>query len=273
MSKRPLDTPLIPIPLPPRQSLSVSPVNSNPFDVVERQIGPSDPFECAFESAFRNANNNEQHLEADLHTPNRNTFFKLDDERSNGCSTVTFARTDTTPKLIYDEMSAQTKDDNQRYIENKENCAQLLSTKSASTSVVVSEADSQSQSHISADISTEEGLRAVIAKRVNKCIQKVLSKSKLSQSNENLNRAESASKNKVNRRSLSFIMDSKKSMTCDRLNKSCADSSSNNDPFFENHPLKGPDDSSFGLCDMGLLNLTPEEVNKVQILCCYLFYS
>lgn len=266
VSKRPLDSPLIPIPLPPRQSLSVSPVNSNPFDVVERQIGPSDPFECAFESAFRNANNNGQNLEANLQTPNSNTFFKLDDERTNGCSTATVERTDVTPKLICEKMSAQTKNDNQRYIENEENCGPVLSAKSASISVVVSEVDSQSQSHISADISTEEGLRAVIAKRVNKCIQKVLSntfKSKLSQSNENLSRTETASKNNVNRRSLSFIMDSKKGTTCDRLNKSCADSSSNNDPFYENRQLKSPDDSSFGLCDMGLLNLTPEEVNKV----------
>lgn len=279
VSKRPLDSPLIPIPLPPRQSLSVSPVNSNPFDVVERQIGPLDPFECAFESAFRNANNNGQNLEANLETPNRNTFFKLDDERTNGCSTITAGRTDATPKLICENISAQTKNDNQRCIENEENCGQLLPAKSASISIVVSEVDSQSQSHISADISTEEGLRAVIAKRVNKCIQKVLSntfKSKLSQSNENLSRTEMASKNNVNRRSLSFIMDSKKGVACNRLNKSCTDSSSNNDPFFENHQLKSPDDSSFGLCDMDLLNLTPEEVKLkyyVYLLILYLFIS
>lgn len=276
VSKRPLDSPLIPIPLPPRQSLSVSPVNSNPFDVVERQTGPLDPFECAFESAFRNANNNGQNLEANLQTPNRNTFFKLDDERTNGCSTITVGRTDATPKLICENTSAQTKNDNQRCIENEENCGQLRPAKSASISIVVSEVDSQSQSHISADISTEEGLRAVIAKRVNKCIQKVLSntfKSKLSQSNENLSRAEMASKNNVNRRSLSFIMDSKKGMACNRLNKSCTDSSSNNDPFFENHQLKSSDDSSFGLCDMDLLNLTPEEVKLKYYVYLLIFVS
>lgn len=241
---------MIPIPLPPRQSLSVSPVNSNPFDVVERQIAPSDPFECAFQSALTNGYSSKDNVQ----TPNSDFVFNSEDKQTNGWSTANVEKTNETPKYLCEKISALTIPES---VKNDKSSGQLLSTKSPSISVVVSEADSQS--HISGDLSlTEEGLKAVIAKRVNKCIQKVLNNTLTSKLNHN----EVVSKTNVNRRSLSFVMDSKKNVTCDRLNKSCADSSSNNDPFHENHNLLSPDASSLGLCDMDLMNLTPGEVNQ-----------
>uniref|UniRef100_A0A1B6FFN3 Uncharacterized protein n=1 Tax=Cuerna arida TaxID=1464854 RepID=A0A1B6FFN3_9HEMI len=96
------------------------------------------------------------------------------------------------------------------------NTNNITQTKTTSKSVVVTDGE-DSQSCISVDFSTDEGLKEVIAKRVNRCIQKVLNNS-LKQKNK---KEDISMKKPLNKRSLSFVSQTSKVVKCNRLNKSC----------------------------------------------------
>uniref|UniRef100_A0A1B6KM28 Uncharacterized protein n=2 Tax=Graphocephala atropunctata TaxID=36148 RepID=A0A1B6KM28_9HEMI len=104
------------------------------------------------------------------------------------------------------------------------NATNTIKTKSTSK---VTESDN-SHSYISGDLSTEEGLKAVIAKRVNRCIQKVLNNSLKPKINK---KEDISTKTALNKRSLSFVLQSSKSVKCDRLNKSCEQFDLENEEF------------------------------------------
>lgn len=265
VSKRLLHTPLIPVP-PAAVShlcpITVSPSNTNPFDkVVQETISletiENDPFECAIKRTLMNLNTQEKDSFESQKNNQLNETCKINDPVKHLKENVSTEKEKTVDK-------------NEQEYDNK----LLVDVKQTNNVIEISEVDKKATmlenkciaplicgddnvSQVSGDLSTEEGIKATIAKRVNKCIQKVLSNSRL--------QTKKTEVTKNNRKSSSFTTRSSSNNVCDRLNKSCSEPSFINDSFIVvNHDLKSPN-SSICSCDVTPSSFLSGEV----IFCCH----
>lgn len=121
----------------------------------------------------------------------------------------------------------------------------------ANESVTVAEADSQSLTI--GDISCEEDLKAIIAKRINNVVTKALNDSRPS-SPTDTEESNAPKMTYMNRRSLSFITETKKNDKSEKLNKSFSFSQC---PQFnaDTKTIKSPDSSIWLLDNSNQFNL------------------
>lgn len=223
--------PLIPMPC-IKGSLAISPSNDNPFDIVasqsESRLLQNDPFELVFRTAFQDV------CEINIISPKDEMLSNLDSNISGekpyqtcvtnsdkylkkqcspspvngiGQDNSIDGSEDNISKVSFGDCSSIKLDDSDYITENKHSQICLP----AKINLETSRSENENKSQDLEDISSEEGLKAVIATRVNKCIERVLNNTgvieKLYKTTDDLNESKTVSSYKVEqkhyRRSLS----------------------------------------------------------------------
>ncbi|XP_046670213.1 uncharacterized protein LOC124360546 [Homalodisca vitripennis] len=234
----------------------IVPIEITQTNVENKEVIPSDIKTCVknIEESKNTLQNSDENVDNSFRSEERENCTKQEIVQEIKVPTIINVKksNEVTEEIIETEIvptSVGTEGDTTFTNMNTNNITQ---TKITSKSVVVTDGE-DSQSCISVDFSTDEGLKATIAKRVNRCIQKVLNNS-LKQKNKN---EDIGMKKTLNKRSLSFVSQTSKVVKCNRLNKSCEQFN------LEKEELVNPE-SSGESHDISLLSSGSDEESKME---------
>lgn len=266
-------TPLIPVPC-SKDKASLSPLNSNPFDVVVGQIKllditNNDPFESVFKNVINNNNS-----DASKRSPIKVQFTDIpSEEKPSAISEISREQIMIEDNIVSNQHNCDNINaihaQHQQNLENKTNVnnykkqdlfntdmTENKETHAEITTCLKPRDDCSSQ--MSADFSTEDDIKALIAKRVNRCIQNVLTNN-ISNCQKS-NTEENKNSGKIVRyvKSASFTTSSSSNRVCVRLNQSCTETCCS-DVSFTNCP--DTPDSSIGSCNLTPISFLSAEVS------------